>query len=80
MPATASKQSDTATLVNISTQIWPPRHRTYFGSPRAIQTLSPSLKSRCPMHPRSRHSSRTASPARLSSPPHKKNPPCQRSS
>jgi len=32
MPATVSKQSDTATLVNISTQIWPPRHRTYFGS------------------------------------------------
>ena len=32
MKATAPKHSDTAALVNISTQTWPPRHRTYFGS------------------------------------------------
>ena len=32
MTAAARKQSDTATLVNISAQTWPPRHRTYFGS------------------------------------------------
>ena len=27
-----NKQSDVVSLVNISTQKWPPRHRTYFGS------------------------------------------------
>jgi hypothetical protein len=27
-----NKQSDVVLLVNISTQKWPPRHRTYFGS------------------------------------------------
>jgi hypothetical protein len=30
--AAATQQSDTAALVNISTEKWPPRHRTYFGS------------------------------------------------
>lgn len=30
-PATAA-EPETASLVNISTEIWPPRHRTYFGS------------------------------------------------
>jgi len=29
---TAVKQSDVVALVNISTEKWPPRHRTYFGS------------------------------------------------
>ena len=32
-----NKQSDVVSLVNISTQKWPPRHRTYFGS-LTIQT------------------------------------------
>jgi hypothetical protein len=32
MNAPPSLSSDTALIVNISTQIWPPRHRTYFGS------------------------------------------------
>ncbi len=27
-----AKQSDFVVLVNISTEKWPPRHRTYFGS------------------------------------------------
>lgn len=27
-----TRQSDVVSLVNISTQKWPPRHRTYFGS------------------------------------------------
>ena len=31
MNATA-KQADVVALVNISTEKWPPRHRTYFGS------------------------------------------------
>jgi hypothetical protein len=32
MNAQASLSSDSAVLVNISTQVWPPRHRTYLGS------------------------------------------------
>lgn len=32
MNATATAKPETATLVNISSQLWPPRHRTYFGS------------------------------------------------
>src|SRR6266702_732863 len=31
VPATA-KETETVSLVNISTEKWPPRHRTYFGS------------------------------------------------
>jgi hypothetical protein len=34
------QQNDTAILVNISTQKWPPRQRTYFGS---LQIASPEL-------------------------------------
>jgi len=33
-----STETSTAVLVNISTEKWPPRHRTYFGS---LQVLSP---------------------------------------
>jgi hypothetical protein len=33
-----STEAGTAVLVNISTEKWPPRHRTYFGS---LQVLSP---------------------------------------
>ena len=36
--ASAAVQSETVSLVNISTEKWPPRHRTYFGS---LQVLSP---------------------------------------
>ena len=36
-PATAA-QPETVSLVNISSEIWPPRHRTYFGS---LQVTSP---------------------------------------
>ena len=30
--AQSSVQTDFIALVNISSQVWPPRHRTYFGS------------------------------------------------
>jgi len=33
-----STETNTAVLVNISTEKWPPRHRTYFGS---LQVRSP---------------------------------------
>jgi hypothetical protein len=32
MPSTAPQQSDIVALVNISTEKWPPRNRSYFGS------------------------------------------------
>ena len=32
MTATQTAPTDSAALINISQQIWPPRHRTYFGS------------------------------------------------
>ena len=32
MQTQQASATDTAVLVNISTEIWPPRHRTYFGS------------------------------------------------
>jgi hypothetical protein len=32
MPSTAPQQPDIVALVNISTEKWPPRHRSYFGS------------------------------------------------
>lgn len=32
MKAQATRAPEAATLVNISTQVWPPRHRTYLGS------------------------------------------------
>ena len=32
MSTTATAAADTAALVNISSQVWPARHRTYFGS------------------------------------------------
>jgi hypothetical protein len=38
MSIAASAQSETVSLVNISTEVWPPRHRTYFGS---LQVRSP---------------------------------------
>ena len=38
MSVNAQLQTEAVSLVNISTEIWPPRHRTYFGS---LQVLSP---------------------------------------
>ena len=38
MSVNTQLHSETIALVNISTEIWPPRHRTYFGS---LQVLSP---------------------------------------
>ncbi|HYL62235.1 MAG TPA: hypothetical protein VE077_06395, partial [Candidatus Methylomirabilis sp.] len=38
MSIAAAAQPETVSLVNISTEKWPPRHRTYFGS---LQVLSP---------------------------------------
>jgi predicted nucleic acid-binding Zn ribbon protein len=38
LSAAATKESDTVALVNISTETWPPRYRSYFGS---LQVLSP---------------------------------------
>jgi len=32
MPAATMSENETVSLVNISTENWPPRHRTYFGS------------------------------------------------
>jgi hypothetical protein len=44
-PQTSVKPSDVVALVNISTEKWPPRHRTYFGSleirtPQSGETFS----------------------------------------
>lgn len=38
MLSAATKESDSVSLVNISTETWPPRYRSYFGS---LQILSP---------------------------------------
>ncbi|MGH9743697.1 MAG: hypothetical protein ACRD51_15235 [Candidatus Acidiferrum sp.] len=39
MSSAIAAQSETVSLVNISTEKWPPRHRTYFGS---LQVISPA--------------------------------------
>jgi len=38
LSAAATKESDSVALVNISTETWPPRYRSYFGS---LQVVSP---------------------------------------
>jgi len=35
-----STETSTAVLVNISTEKWPPRHRTYFGTSVAGKDIS----------------------------------------
>ena len=40
MNTQAATSTDTVALINISEQIWPPRHRTYFGS---LVVQSPKL-------------------------------------
>jgi len=40
MPAGTAADTSTVALVNISTEIWPPRHRSYFGS-LVVQSPAP---------------------------------------
>src|SRR4029077_1342812 len=44
----AAKQSEVVALVNISTEKWPPRHRTYFGS---LEIVSPQPGEACAITP-----------------------------